>query len=302
MQPPFGLSDEALNFLDKEVGSRDRSARNLPGMRAKAKAVATAEAQRICQAHGVTIDETVLGGVRCLEVRPLNLAVEWPILYAFGGGMVEGSPEEDLPVIAPLSALTGARVIVPDYRLAPEHPWPAALDDGFAVYREMADRPFAIMGESAGGNLSLAWMLKAKACGLRLPEAAVLLSPWCDLSNAGDSLTFNEGRDPTLSARNSHLAAGYYAGANEVDQPLISPIHGAFDRSFPPFLITTGTRDLLLSQAVRLSQRLRDCGVTVDLQVWEGLWHVFEWYEDLPEARQSVARIADHLTRGMAAG
>lgn len=93
-----------------------------------------------------------------------------------------------------------------------------------------------------------------------------------------------------------------YAGANRVDQPLISPIHGAFDASFPPFLITTGTRDLLLSQAVRLSQRLRDSGATVDLQVWEGLWHVFEWYEDLPEARQSIQRIADHLTGGMAAG
>src|SRR5690606_33615028 len=109
MQPPFGLSDEALNFLNGEVKPRDRSARNLPGMRAKAKAIATAEAQRTCQANDVTMDETILGGVRCLVVHPLKLAVNWPILYAFGGGMVEGSPEEDLPVIAPLSALTGAR-------------------------------------------------------------------------------------------------------------------------------------------------------------------------------------------------
>ena len=301
MQPPFGLSDEALTFLNREVKPRDRSARNLPGMRAKAKAIATAEAQRICQANDVTMDETILGGVRCLVVHPLKLAVNWPILYAFGGGMVEGSPEEDLPVIAPISALTGSRVIVPDYRLAPEHPWPAALDDGFAVYREIAVHPFASFGESAGGNLSLAWMLKAKAEGLRLQCAAALLSPWCDLSNAGDSLAFNEGRDPTLARANSDLAVGYYAGTNRVEQPLISPIYGAFDSNFPPFLITTGTRDLLLSQAVRLSQRLRDSGVAVDLQVWEGLWHVFEWYEGLPEARQSIARIADHLTRGMAA-
>ncbi|MDM7931525.1 alpha/beta hydrolase [Tabrizicola sp.] len=270
-------------------------------MRAKAKAFAMAEAPRICRAYGTTIDETILGGVRCLDVSPPDLRVDWPILYGFGGGMVEGSPVEDLPIIAPLSALTGARVIVPDYRLAPEHPWPAALDDGFAVYREIADQPFATVGESAGGNLSLAWMLKAKAEGLRLPDTAALLSPWCDLSNAGDSLTFNEGRDLTLTRRNSHLAAGYYAGANKVDQPLISPIHGSFDTSFPPCLITSGTRDLLLSQAVRLSQRLRDCGATVDLQIWEGLWHVFEWYEDLPEARESIRRVADHLTRGMTA-
>ena len=301
MTQQFGLSEQALNFLTREVRPRDRSARNLPGMRAKAKAIALAEAERICKDHDVMMDETIVGGVRCLEVRPLSLVVDWPVLYAFGGGMVEGSPEEDLPVIAPLSALTGARVIAPDYRLAPEHPWPAALDDGFAVYREIAARPFASVGESAGGNLSLASMLKAKAEGLRLPGAAALLSPWCDLSNTDDSLTFNEGRDPTLARANSDLAAGYYAGANRVDHPLISPICGDFDRSFPPFVITTGTRDLLLSQAVRLSQRLRDCGVAVDLQVWEGLWHVFEWYEDLPEARQSLARIAAHLIRGMAA-
>lgn len=302
MTPLSGLSAQALKFLDQEVRLRDRSAHNLPDMRARAKALAAAEAPRTCRAYGVRMDETILGGVRCLDVRPPKLRVDWPILYAFGGGMVEGSPMEDLPIIAPLSSLTGARVIVPDYRLAPEHPWPAAVDDGFSVYRALADRTFAIVGESAGGNLSLAWMLKAKADGLRLPGAATLLSPWCDLSNAGESLTFNDGRDPTLTRRNSDIAASYYAGTNNVDQPLISPINGIFDSGFPPVLISTGTRDLLLSQAVRLAQRLRDSGAKVDLQVWEGLWHVFEWYEELPEARQSIHQIAEHLTQAMAGG
>ena len=233
MSPFPHLSDAALNFLDQGVRVRDRSARNLPALRTKAMELAEAEAPRICQAHGITLDETTFGGVRCLDVRPTTLRVDWPILYGFGGGMVEGSPIDDLPIIAPISVLTGARVIVPDYRLAPEHPWPAALDDGFAVYRAVADRTFAILGESAGGNLSLAWMIKAKAEGLRLPSAAALLSPWCDLSNADDSLTFNDGRDPTLTRRNSDIAAGLYAGSNDVDQPLISPINGAFDNSFP---------------------------------------------------------------------
>jgi len=296
----FGPSAEALTFLKQEIRPRHRSARNLPDMRANAKALATAEAPRICAMYGVTMDEAILGGVRCLVVNPPEPRVGWPILFGFGGGMVEGSPVEDLPIIAPLCALTGARVIVPDYRLAPEHPWPAALDDGFAVYREIATRPFAIMGESAGGNLSLTWMLMARSEGLRLPGAAALLSPWCDLSNAGDSLTFNDGRDPMLARANSQLAAGYYAGAHNVQQPTISPLHGTYDAGFPPVIITTGTRDLLLSQAVRMSQRLRDSGTKVELRVWEGLWHVFEWHHDLPEARRSIQQIADHLTHGMA--
>ncbi|NBU13431.1 MAG: alpha/beta hydrolase [Alphaproteobacteria bacterium] len=300
MQPLTRLSEEALTVIEKGITPRDRSAQNLPAIRAKSKAVAKAEAPRLCRTHGVMIVETVIGGVPCLEVSPPDRRVDWPVLYGFGGGMVEGSPIEDLPIIAPLSALSGARFIAPDYSLAPEHPWPAGLDDCFVVYRELAENHFAIVGESAGANLTLALMLKAKAEGLRLPGAAALLSPWCDLSNAGDSLIFNEGRDPTLAKKNSYLAASYYAGVNRIDQPLISPIHGAFDPGFPPFLITTGTRDLLLSQSVRLSQRLRDSGAQVDLHVWEGLWHVFEWYEALPEARQSIARIADHLIRGMA--
>lgn len=302
MQSITEMSDEAFKFLTREVSKRDRSAQKLPAMRAKAKAFAVSEVPRLCHANGVKLSQEMLGGVRCLVVQPRIQKVNWPILYSFGGGMVEGGPEEDLPLIAPLCALTGARVIVPRYRLAPEHPWPAALDDSFAVYRVIAGSCFATVGESAGGNLSLACMLTAKDEGLHLPCAAAALSPWCDLSNAGDSLSFNEGRDPALTRANSDLAAAYYAGANKVDQPLISPLYGKFDSSFPPFLITTGTRDLLLSQAVRLSRRLLDCGVVVDLQVWEGLWHVFEGYEDLPEARQSIARIADHLTRGMAHG
>lgn len=297
--PPPNLSDEALRFLERPASARDRSAVNLPAMRENALKLALAKVPRLCRAHRVRINETMRSGVRCLEVVPEGPLVDWRILFGFGGGMVEGSPEEDLPIIAPLCALTGAQIIVPDYRLAPEYPWPAAVEDGLAVYREIADRPFASVGESAGANLTLAWMLRAKSEGLRLPNVSALLSPWCDLVNAGDSLKFNEGRDPTLSLSNSFLAANYYAGKNNLGDPTISPIYGEFDADFGPFLVTTGTRDLLLSQSVRLAQKLRDSGRTVDLDVWDGLWHVFEWYEDLPEAAQSIGRIAAHLTRHM---
>lgn len=254
---------------------------------------------RVLQATGVTTRDITINGVPCMEVTPPEITVAWPVFYGFGGGFIQGSPFEDLTIAAPLCAMTGARLIVPAYRLAPEHPWPAAVNDGFAVYRTMAARPFAIVGESAGGNLALALMLRARAAGLPLPGSVALLSPWCDLGNSGDSLIFNDGRDPLLSAQGSWQAARHYAGDHPVDDPDISPVYGAYDADFPPFMLTTGTRDLHLSQAVQLSQVLRDCGARVDLQVWEGLWHVFEWHDHLPEAALSIRRIAAHLKSTM---
>lgn len=300
MRPDFNLSPEARAFLAATPERRlERAAENLPHIRALSKKHAVAEAPRIVEATGVTLRDRVIGGVPCLHVSPATQLVEWSILYGFGGGFVEGSPLEDLTIIASLCERTGAQVIAPDYRLAPEHPWPAGLDDAFAVYRALAHEPFAIVGESAGGNLALCLMLQAQAHGIGLPKAAALLSPWCDLTHSGDSLTFNDGRDPTLNRRASRDAASHYIGRNAADDPLISPIYAPFAADFPPCIITTGTRDLLLSQAARLSERLRESGVRVDLRVWDGLWHVFEWYDPLPEAQQSLAQIAAFLSKEM---
>lgn len=222
-------------------------------------------------------------------------AAQWPILDGFGGGFVQGSPVEDLPIAARLCAAMAARVIIPDYRLAPEHPWPAALDDGFAVYRDLAVQPFAIVGASAGGNWALALMQRARAAGLRLSGIVALMSPRSDLGDAGDSLTFNDGREPSLFVRSSSTAARHYAGGNPLDDPAISPIGGRFDAAFPPFVIISGTCDLRLSEAVRRSQVLVESGVCADFHMWDGLWHVFECYVQLPEAGQSIQRIAVHL-------
>lgn len=190
----------------------DRSAAALPGVRRAALAKAKAHAGKLLCEAGTAMREAVIGGVTCLAVVPGRHETEWPILYGFGGGFVQGSPVEDLSIIAPLCAAIGARVIVPDYRLAPEHPWPAALEDCFAVYRALSERPFAIVGESAGGNLALGLMHGGRAEGLPLPGAAALMSPWCDLGNSGDSFCFNNARDPSLSAQNSLQAVRHYAG------------------------------------------------------------------------------------------
>ncbi len=138
---------------------------------------------------------------------------------------------------APIAASTGSRVIIPEYRLAPEHPWPSAIDDGIAVYQALAVKPFALVGESAGGNFALALMLRAKTLGLRLPTALAFLSPWCDLSNSGDSLSANQGRDPTLSFENLAACTAHYAGENDTSNPDISPINGEYTPDFPSTII-----------------------------------------------------------------
>ena len=290
------LSAEAQRFLCHEKPAPSgRSEATLADLRSATKAYITPAVRQVLATTKVTTRHIIINDVECLEVRPPKTTVSWPILYGFGGGFIQGSAYEDLTIAAPLCAMTGAALIIPSYRLAPEHPWPAAIDDGFSVYQALCERPFACVGESAGGNLVLAAMLRAKRAGFSLPRAVALLSPWCDLDMSSDSQIFNDGRDPSLKIQESKTAARLYAGDHDITNPDISPINGSYDSAFPPCLITTGTRDLLLSLSVRLSRCLRESGVEVDLQVWEGLWHVFEWHHRIPEAQQSMRNIAAFL-------
>ena len=277
----------------------DRSLQNLDGLRITTKNNIAPSVDRVLKQHNVTTEMKAIGGTPCMFVYPPDTQTDWPILYGFGGGYVSGSPFEDLTIAAPIASITGAVVVIPHYRLAPEHPWPAAIDDGLSVYRELSQRPFAVVGESAGGNFCLALMLRAKILGMSLPSAAALMSPWCDLTNSGDSLSSNDGRDPILTAQHVNFAAKHYAGDNDLNDPIISPINGDFDETFPPTLITSGSRDLLMSQSSELTNILRRQGVSVDLRIWEDLWHVFEWDDQLPEAYQSISEIGEFLTGHM---
>ena len=232
-----------------------------------------------------------------MVIQPEKLVSECKVLYGYGGGFVTGSAFEDLTIALPISLRSGLEVIIPEYRLAPEHPWPSACDDMIAVYSELSEKISAVIGESAGGNLALVTMLRARKLGLKLPKSVVLLSPWCNLLNQGDSFCFNEGRDPTLSIHQSQLAAVHYAQAKDMTNPEISPLFGSYDETFPDVFISSATRDLLLSQSIQLANILRSSGVSVDLRIWDGLWHVFEWDADLPESRLSIQQIAKFLTR-----
>lgn len=296
MTKKYDLSPEAEHVLDQaSYPLKDRSVDNLRVLRVAAKASISPAVEKVLNTHQVKTDIRHIRGIPCMRIYPIKPRVKWKIFYGFGGGYVSGSPFEDLTITAPLAAKTGAMVVVPNYRLAPEHPWPAAIDDGLLVFKALSEEPFAIVGESAGGNLCLALMLRAKQLRLPLPSAAVFLSPWCDLTNSGDSLNKNDGRDPVLSAQHIEFAAKHYVGDNDPENPMISPINGLFDETFPPSLITTGSRDLLLSQSSKLADMLSEKGISVDLRVWEDLWHVFEWDDQLPEAQKSLTHIADFL-------
>ena len=239
--------------------------------------------------------------VGCTQVTPAGWSSRDGscVQYAYGGGFVCGSPREDLVITAPLAAASGARFVIVDYRLSPEHPYPLPQQDMRRVYpallQEYGAKRLAVAGESAGGNQVLGLLQHIRDRALEPPSRAVLLSPWCDLANRGDSHRFNNGRDPTLSQAWVEIAARLHAGGCALDDAGLSPLYGDLS-GLPPILITSGSRDLLLSQSLRLAQGLRAAGGDCDLRVWEGMWHVFEFYP-IPEARRSLGEIAAFLRR-----
>jgi monoterpene epsilon-lactone hydrolase len=243
-----------------------------------------------------TID---IAGISCRQLTPQGWSIERDscILYAYGGGYISGSTCEDQVITAGLAQHSGLRIVMVEYRLSPEHPYPLPQQDMRQVYSALLDQYGAarliVSGESAGGNQALSLMQHARDSGLALPRCAVLFSPWCDLANQGDSHVFNDSRDPTLNNTWVDVAASLHAGDCPLDDPGLSPIHGDMS-GLPPCIITTGSRDLLLSQCLRLAAKLHAASVECDLRVWDGLWHVFEFYP-IPEAKLSIAEIAEFI-------
>jgi monoterpene epsilon-lactone hydrolase len=194
------------------------------------------------------------------------------------------------------------RVISIDYRMAPDSPFPAGLDDSMAVWRTLVaqhePRKMAIFGASAGGGLTLAMILRAKAEGLPLPAAIAPGTPWCDLTGAGDSLQANAFVDNVLVSNTGWVgaAAELYANGRDLREPLISPLYGDFS-GFPPAILTSGTRDLLLSDTVRAHRKLRQAGVEAVLQVFEGQSHAQFLDPGVPETEEAFGEITRFFDR-----
>ena len=292
-----GPSEETLAFLAQERPEiPPLTCENAHLYRASFRMEALPRADQAVARHPVEVAEKVIADVPCLIVTPKSWDGAREAVYCYGGGYFSGSAREDLILAAPLAAYSGSRITLMDYRLAPEHPFPAAAEDGMAVYRALASRgPFRLIGESAGGNLALLLLLRALDQGLPLPERVALLSPWCDLTPDGVSIDPPDGDDPTLSPELSRAAASLYAGGRVLADPEISPLFAEWPSGLPPVLMTTGTRDLLREQVLRLAERLQAAGNRCDVRVHPHMWHVFEFYDEIPEADLSLREIGAYL-------
>jgi acetyl esterase/lipase len=246
-----------------------------------------------------------LGGVEIWETAPVASSQDSTWLYFHGGGYVVCSPRTHGQLLARL-AVGGFRCLAPDYRLAPEHPFPAALDDALAVYRALVDHGtdpdrLVVGGDSAGGGLALALLLRLRDAGETMPRAAVLLSPWVDLTASGESITQNAAQD-YLSEDVLRCFATAYAGAVEPRDPRVSPLYADLT-ALPPLLVQVGGAETLLSEGRELVRRARAAGVEATLEEWPGAIHAFQVLSPLaPGSRKAIAAAAAFARRFVSAG
>ena len=241
-----------------------------------------------------------LGGVAGIEVTIAGNETDRMILYFHSGVYVIGSAAATVPLVADLVRRTGVNAITLDYRLAPEHPYPAALDDARAAYegllaQGMDPGQIVLAGESAGGGLAVATLLASREAGLTMPSCAFLLSPYADLTLSGETLVDRESLDPILSPAGLRVHAPEYVGGADAADPLISPIFGDL-RGLPPLLIQVGSHEILLSDALRLAERAALSDVAVTLDVTPGVPHVFQGFAGfLDEAGAALDRATDFV-------
>lgn len=242
---------------------------------------------------GMTVQQLTVGGVPGLLITPDALRTDAVAIYLHGGAYLVGAPASYLGIGGNYAKALGARVYLPAYRLAPEHPFPAAIDDGVAFYAGLlasglASNQIVLIGESAGGAMVVTVMVAARQQGLALPAAGVAISPWANLQHTGASMQTRDGIDPTVSKAGLDLMAGFFLGGAAADAPLASPVF-ADVRGLPPVMIQVGEAEVMLSDALRLATHLAESGVRVTLESWPGMFHA--WHFVGAKQPQAVAAL-----------
>ena len=242
-----------------------------------------------------------LGGIKAAWVRP-----DWGhdpdriILYCHGGGYTSGNLGYSRPLASKLCHASGWETLCFEYRLAPEHPYPAAVDDAvrvwdYLMYQGYGARDITVAGDSAGGNLALVLLHRLKAEGRQLPSRLVLLSPWTDMTAGGESYTQRAQLDPTITMEYIQAVRTAYAGDAELSDPMLSPLFGDF-HGFPPTLIQVGSNELLYSDAERLRDRMRSAGVLCQMEEWKEMWHEFQLMP-IKKAAEAMEHVGSFLLR-----
>ena len=243
------------------------------------------------------------GGVPAEWVTVEGARTDRALLYLHGGGYAIGSINTHRALAARLSRDLGAKVLIIDYRLAPEHPHPAAVEDAVRAYRFLRAEGFgaasiAVAGDSAGGGLTVATLLALREAGDDLPAAGAGLSPWFDLAGTGESNTTKVDEDPIVNMEGLLRMAGWYLGDRKAsDVPTASPLYSD-PSGLPPLLLQVGEAEILRDDSTRFAEKARAAGVAVELEVWPEMVHVWHAFGDLvPESDQAVKKIAQFLSQ-----
>jgi monoterpene epsilon-lactone hydrolase len=257
--------------------------------------------QRAAEPTGVTYEEVDAGGRPALWCIPVDGTDDRVILYTHGGGFVVNTMDSHRKVAAHLAKATGARALVLDYRLAPEHPFPAQLDDAVAAYTWLLDQGIeaghiATAGDSAGGNLATALVLKLRDDGVALPAAIVGFSPWYDMECVGKTLETNAATDAFVQREVvQNMAAMFLGDHGSVTDPLANPLH-ADPTGLPPMYLTAGDKETLQDNAERFADMARNAGVDVTLEITEGMQHIHPVMAGrAPEADATIANVGQWL-------
>ncbi len=287
------MNDE-LNLLKDELAARLKAA-EAPGSLSATRANHDEAGAKMKLALGVTEEPINLGGVSGLKFNP-SASSSSNILYFHGGGYVVGSPTSHRSMTSHIAASSQSVVWSMDYRLGPENPFPAAVEDGLSSYKGLLDagtdsKDIIISGDSAGGGLTVATALRIKEENLPIPAGLMVISPWTNLVSDGWSYNNKAIADPVVHQEILKNCSRQYLGTADERHPLASPIEADLSK-LPPILIQVGSEEILLSDATTLAERAGGANVEVSLEVWPNMFHVFQYYHHrLQDARNAIERI-----------
>jgi len=250
--------------------------------------------------EGMKVITSAIAGRHSEWIENTFTTTKRTILYFHGGGYVLGASATRRNVASRLAIAAAARAVVPEYRLAPEYPFPAAVDDAIAIYEALLGQgvkpsSLAVMGDSAGGGLCAAMLLSLRDSGRPLPAVGVLISPWTDLTLSGESYRTRADCDPIDRLPLLRRMVAYYVASGDSTNPLTSPLFGDLC-GLPPMLIQVGDHEVLLDDSVRFAEKARASGVCIELEVWPEMWHVWHTAAPaLPEANEAITQIGVYV-------